>query len=304
MDWKSTQAECTELNHTFVVAKPAVVIELYGDGLKVSPHGEALLDPFLAVLPDKTPLYVLGNNDRQYKNLTPQSMRRIRQTLKELDKRGRFYSIKDAPEFNAGRFSLEVHVGSTHATLADSVQLALPVEWGDPENASRVVELFSKYVTSVPFWTGVAGYGFSLVWGREFEQKGMPVNFQLAKRFHGVLIRDRNQENILVKKLKSAGWLTYLNRELVEKVGGAEALTSAVGPAVTVSPLGDGLLLRTGPTPPVGDVNRQDKDVEPLAAVNRAIKQIRIQRWLSTNLFNADLSQTREPADAWLARFD
>jgi hypothetical protein len=132
----------------------------------------------------------------------------------------------------------------------------------------------------------------------------MPVNFQLAKRFHGVLIRDRNQENILVKKLKSAGWLTYLNRELVEKVGGAEALTSAVGPAVTVSPLGDGLLLRTGPTPPVGDVNRQDKDVEPLAAVNRAIKQIRIQRWLSTNLFNADLSQTREPADAWLARFD
>lgn len=60
---------------------------------------------------------------------------------------------------------------------------------------------------------------------------------------------------------------------------------------------------RTGPTPPVGDVNRQDKDVEPLAAVNRAIKNIRLQRWLSTNLFSTDF-RPDESANAWLARFD
>jgi hypothetical protein len=304
MDWKAIRAEYTELGQTFVVAKPAVVIELYGQGSRIAPHGEALLDLFLGILPEKTQLYVLGNNDRQYKPLTPQSMRRLRQTLKDLDKRGRFYSIKDAPEFNVGQFSLEIHLGSDHAMRADAVQIALPIGWGDSGDAERVVELFGKYIGAAPFWAGVAGYGFDLVWGREFEQRGMPVNFQLSKRLHGVLIRDRLQEIYLVKKLKSAGWLTYLDAELVEKVGGEAALKTAVGEAVSVASLGAGLLLRTGPTPPVGDVNRQDKDVEPLAAVNRAIKNIRLEHWLSTNLFNADFKPDRENADAWLTRFD
>jgi hypothetical protein len=132
----------------------------------------------------------------------------------------------------------------------------------------------------------------------------MPVNFQMARRLHGLMIRDRSQENLLVKKLKSAGWLTYLDREVIEKVGGEEALKAAVGSAVTVTPVGEGLLLRTGSTPPLGDVSRQDRDIEPLAAVNRAIKSVRLQRWLDPSLFNTDFQPHREFTDAWLARFD
>src|SRR6185436_18433939 len=146
--------------------------------------------------------------------------------------------------FDVGNHSFEVSLGSKHASMADTVQIALPIDWGSPAQADRTAEVFASFVAEFPFWAGVAGYGFDLVWGREFEQQGMPANMAAARRFHGLLVRHRTQENYLVKKLKSAGWLTYLDTELVELVGGRDALASAVGDQVTISPVGSGLIVR------------------------------------------------------------
>jgi hypothetical protein len=300
MDWKTLRAEHTELGRSTVVARPALVMEFYGTGRKMAPHGRQILDRFSSVLPPGTQLYVLGNNDREYKKVTPQSRRRIEKTLDELAQRGRFYSFKDAPEFDVGTFSLEVHLGSQHDNIADTVQLAYPLDWGEQARVEKTTELFAGFARDFPFWGGVAGYGFDLVWGREFEQRGMPVNFSAAKRFHGLLVRHRTQENYLVKKLKSAGWLTYLDAEMVGALGGEHELRSRLGDEATLTNAGPGVLLRAGATPPIGDVNRQRPDVAPLATVNRAIEQVRIDRWFTTDLFGVD----RESADAWLHRFD
>jgi hypothetical protein len=300
MDWKSLRPEYSELGRTMIVARPALVMEFYGEGARMIPHGPRLFDHLLGLVPKDAQLHVFGSNSREYKKITPQSLRRIQKTLEELDKKGRFYSFKDAPGFDVGDYSFELTLGSKHDSIADNVQLAFPIEWGGPGQAAQTAEIFSSLVGEFPFWAGVAGYGFDLVWGREFEQRGMPANFAAAWQFHGLLVRDRTQETYLVRKLKSAGWLTYLDAELVELVGGNDALTDAVGDKVQISPVGRGLLLRTGPTPPIGDVNRQAEDLAPLAAVSRAIKPIRLERWLDTNLFLVE----RETADAWLQRFD
>jgi hypothetical protein len=61
-----------------------------------------------------------------------------------------------------------------------------------------------------------------------------------------------------------------------------------------------GLLFKTGRTPPVGDVNRQDSDIAPLAALNRAIRAVRIDSWCDPELFDVESDE----ADAWLHRFD
>jgi hypothetical protein len=300
MDWTSLVATYTDQGQTFTVGRPALVFEMYGHGPTMAPHGGAIFDRFLDILPEQTELHVLGNNDRQYNRVTTQSLRRIRQTLAELEKRGRFYSFKDAPGFDVGRFSFEVHLGSKHEALCDTVVMGLPVDWGSAE-ADRTAESFASFVRDCPFWTGVASYGYDMVWGREFEQEAMPVNMQTARRFHGLLVRNRPQENYFVKTLKSAGWLTYLNDELVGLIGGETALRAAIGPDLSVSRVGAGLLLRTGAVPPLGDVNRQDPDVVPLRAVSRAIAKVRLQRWPHpSRLFKV----SPEDADAWLHRLD
>jgi hypothetical protein len=151
MDWKTLSAEYTELGRTMVVARPALAFELYGEGPRMASQGQQILDRFLTLLPQRTELHVLGNNDRAYKKVTPQSLRRIQKTLAELEKRGRFYTFKNAPEFEVGTFSLELHLGSSHRSIADTVQIACPVEWGDAEKVERTVEVFASFVSDFPF---------------------------------------------------------------------------------------------------------------------------------------------------------
>ncbi|HEX6750881.1 MAG TPA: type VI immunity family protein [Longimicrobium sp.] len=300
MSWTDVWAEYAELGRSWTVLRPAVAMEFYGEGARLAAHGESILDRFLGLLPEGTQLYQLGNNSREYRKVDAPSLRRIRKTLAELEQRGRFYMIKDAPEFDVGGYSLELHLGSKHATINDRVHIALPLEFADEHRISGTIELFRELVTDVPFWGAVAGYGFDLPWGRECEMVAMPAMLRAALRFHGLLVRHRTQEDYAVKKLKSAGWLTFLDAELLGLVGGQDALEAAVDGLVEISPLRGGVLLKAGDRPPVGDVNRQEADVRPLAAVNRAISEIRLQRWFSHNLF----SVPAETSNDWLSRFD
>lgn len=297
MDWTEVHAEHAELGRTWRVARPAFVVELYGEAPTMVPHGEAMLDRFLELVPEETELYYLGNNAREFKRMDARASRRIRKTLAELDKKGRSYMIKDAPEFDLNRYSIDLVLSSEAQPLNDRVCMALPVDF----SSSEAVPFFASLVKEFPIWGAVAGFGFDLVWGREFEQTGMPVIFRTAKRFTALQVRDRIQEDNMIKKLKSAGWLTFLDEELVATAGGEDALRRAVeGDGVTVRNVRDGLLFQAGPEPPIGDVNRQNKDTLPLAAVNRGIEPVRIDRWFSTHLFGVE----RDEADEWLSRFD
>ncbi len=81
----------------------------------MAPHAAAILDHWLSLLPAETPLHSLSGNDRQYKPVTPQRLRRWKA------KPG-FCTLKSSPEFIAADYSCELNMGSTHAQLTLAVQ--------------------------------------------------------------------------------------------------------------------------------------------------------------------------------------
>jgi hypothetical protein len=88
---------------------------------------------------------------------------------------------------------------------------------------------------------------------------------------------------------------------LLDQLEGAEAVRRKLPASVQVTPFRDGVIAQAGPVPPVGDVNKQDQDIEPLRALHRAIQPVILSEWFhSYNILGVD----RDTASAWLHRFD
>lgn len=94
-------------------------------------------------------------------------------------------------------------------------------------------------------------------------------------------------------------WLTLLGPELLEKVGGIAKLRRAFSDdkAISVMPLGDGVLIRAGEFPQVGDRNRRDT-VPLYRKVGSFLKKYRGDQEIELD------GLTLEESERWLARFD
>jgi hypothetical protein len=311
MDWQQARAQHTEGTETWAVGRPALVMEFYGTGKELAPHGRTIFEKFLALVPEPERAHLHALTTSSYKPLNAAAIRRAVKELSELDKRGRFYSITSAAECQIGEYSCEWSLGGKQEWTNDDVAIALPIAFATPESASKVISIFSDMLATVPFWGAIASIGYDVVWGREFEQSALPVNWRLAQRHRGMLVHNRGQRGDLIiadddkvprKRLYSAGWLTYLGQSLLDQLDGVSALDSAVQAGATLTPLRGGALVQAGPVPPVGDVNRQDKDVEILRQVHRAIEPIVLDVWTVPH-YNI-LGVERDVADSWLHRFD
>ena len=183
---------------------------------------------------------------------------------------GQFYAIKDAEGFNVGSYSIELNLSDAAPTR---VMVALPLSFVEGrEQAAH--DTFEALVSTFPFHVATAGYGFNLEWAREGEMAGEPAEIRAGLRFHGLMIRNRMQESFLSKQLKSAHWLTFVQHAIVEELGGKATFDDLEG--VDAADVANGVLLRAGNAPPVGDINRQAPDLGPMKAVNDALRPIRI----------------------------
>ncbi len=271
------------------------VMEFYGDDAL---HAVALdlFDEIHAWIPKDTKLYVLGKNSTEYKELTSRRLNRLRKTLGALATEGQFYAIKDAEGLAVRDYSLELSIAEDPpGTLA--VGLPLSFVQGREDEA---FETFRSLVDRYPFHIATAGYGFNMAWSRDAEMVGEPVQMRTALRHHGLMVRNRVHEGMLHNQLKSVHWLTFLQTDLAETVGGAEVLGGLQG--VSTHPVAHGLLLRAGNAPAVGDINRQAPDLGPMKAVNAALKPLRIAEWFkgTTHLCRLD----DEDVQGWLSRMD
>jgi hypothetical protein len=213
MTWKDSRPEYRDAAGHCVVGRPALETEFYSNNResRLKSHANAILDRFLALLPAAQELYLLaGPADRQYKKVGPQRMKKVREELK---KGGGIFSFKTSPGFDVGEFSVELSIGGGKWS-SDYVIFGFPLVWGEAPKANDADGFFRSLVTDFPFRSAVAGFGFDIVWGREFEMISMVENFRQANQYHGLLIRNRMQEDFLVvnenslpvDKIKSAGW--------------------------------------------------------------------------------------------------
>ena len=204
MSWTEIRATAAQAGQKFVVAQPAFVLGLYGD-VGLNAHGEAVLEWWMGLLPEGASLYFLGSKAHDFREVDPRALKRIRTTLRDLAKKSQFYMFKNAPGFAVGTHSLELAMGiePDDDGAVNMAYAVLPLSYPEAAGPDAVVEMFRKLVDRIPFRHATAGYGFDLVWGREWEQVALPVIMAAGRRYLALDVRDRQVEPYLVDKVKS-----------------------------------------------------------------------------------------------------
>jgi hypothetical protein len=72
-----------------------------------------------------------------------------------------------------------------------------------------------------------------------------------------------------------------------------------LGSKIEVTETGKGILIKTGATPPEGDINNPNGDIDPLRIVGCVLSGITLKKWQAA-LFGVSF----EVSDAWLHRFE
>lgn len=101
-------------------------------------------------------------------------------------------------------------------------------------------------------------------------------------------------------RCRGAYWLTFLGPALVKELGGRRALATVLGEEVSVSSLGDGLMLRAGKKPERGDVNRK-KDLPELRTLARALEPVTF--FGDSTIENEIFDEDDDKRERWERRF-
>jgi hypothetical protein len=178
--------------------------------------------------------------------------------------------------------------------------MAVPVEYPDLDGPEAAVNAFQAWVEKLPVQHATAGYGFDLSWGREWEMVAMPQIMAAGRRFLALEVRNRLTEIKLLNKLLSPAWLTYLRSDMIQMLGSDNRFEGKFDSDVKVIECRDGVILRAGETPPIGDTNRLATDLDPLKQVYRVVKPLCLNDWFVPQLFRIEASD----ANAWFARLE
>jgi hypothetical protein len=102
--------------------------------------------------------------------------------------------------------------------------------------------------------------------------------------------------------LSNIGWLTFVGDELIEHLGGREALSTEIeGTAVGLRPYAKGVALQAGPVPELGNINRRNK-LDSYREVGRILAPVFAPEEI---LEKIDVKGIDDPDKelAWLKRF-
>lgn len=138
------------------------------------------------------------------------------------------------------------------------LEIRLPSEEVTGGNVERVVDFARSVAERIPY---DSGYGsLALTCGVDSQLIAFAETAQgLAIRHPGFDMPKNDPVRIgLDKQLRGAYWLTFVGADALHKLGGPEILRAELDSAITMEPLGTGVMLRVGERPEIGDVNRGD----------------------------------------------
>jgi hypothetical protein len=193
---------------------------------------------------------------------------------------------------------LHISLMGLHKPQRYVFRMVLPVEMDN--SPDKVVRMAQDALADFPLASGYCGY--SLLWDRDVDAKVCEWAAPLLRRHPGlgygkpIAITNASQMGLAV-----VSWLTLLGPDLTAALGGRDALARSAPAEVSVLPLGkDGVILRAGAAPALGDVNRQDflpayqavgRLVAPVVAPDEALDEVAVDGMKS------------EHRHEWLRRF-
>ncbi|CUX55621.1 MULTISPECIES: type VI immunity family protein [Agrobacterium] len=131
--------------------------------------------------------------------------------------------------------------------------------------------------------------------------------YPLFRRFPGLLYEDGSNFTLEILRrtdvIRDVNWLTAVNNELLERVGGLEKAREVLGDEIVLHPYEGGVVFQAGERPVLGDLN---KGRVPAAyrAVNDFLKPLRYENWDYPYLRAPYGVDEMEYTQWWTRRFD
>lgn len=297
MNWSKLDIKCQEGGLEFVISRPSIVVSYYGSDQLIN-YIDIVLDWWKKQLLSDTEIFFLGPTSRSFKKMSDKLFARYKNDLRS-DK-VEYLFIKDAPDFNIGFHSIEIALRDLSFPEAlPRVYLAFPIKWIETELLKKVANEFIQMLDTLNVNYASMGLGFSIVFGREFEQAAATQLSAACSRYLGFDLPDRFTELSFKTEIKGPAWITYIDNEFAKKIDKDEIDTDHSINDLTITNMQNGILFRAGNMPPIGDKNRGAKDLEPLKALYRILKPICFQSW-DISPFMAE--STAEKFEKWLTR--
>ncbi|MGZ8942691.1 MAG: type VI immunity family protein [Methylobacter sp.] len=159
---------------------------------------------------------------------------------------------QDAP---AWKYQVWSEVADVQANI---LSIALSASFAQ-ERLQTVLALVQKLGDTFPFRCGLAGFSFEC--SRYDKKESETYAWSTSMRHPGIDIVRIPYDDKAVgdDAIKGVNWLTLLDTNLVTQLGGERAMRAKLSEQIELLPCRYGLIIKAGPMPCIGDVNRGDK---------------------------------------------
>jgi hypothetical protein len=179
----------------------------------------------------------------------------------------------------------------------------LPMHEVERVGREKLIKFVQTIANLAPFVHGTCGYNFKY-FHRQGDSDIHEWMGQNALRFTAIHPFTNDWEYCCRNFLPNVNWITLLGHDMVAKLSGVSSIRSALDEQVEGSALTHGCMLVAGSEPPLGDVNQQAQDIEPLRQVAKLTQPILLPREDQANNILNQLYAEEDDRYRWLDRFD
>ncbi|AQT48798.1 type VI immunity family protein [Burkholderia cenocepacia] len=181
------------------------------------------------------------------------------------------------------------------------------------ENPAVFQKLFVDFARRLNAVSGYAGYAVNLSLAKS--AANVPTEYQLAKQMIALDVGEPLLQAARLRDgIKTVGWLTALNKELLDKAGGLDTLRNELPPSwYALYDLNGGAVIQAGRRPESGSATSDDENAPPVpppnyVILNSALKSVRVPSVWQLQIGQPGSASpyfaTTAESDDWLRRFD
>jgi hypothetical protein len=181
------------------------------------------------------------------------------------------------------------------------------------ENPAAFQKLFVDFARRLKVVSGYAGYAVNLSLAKT--AANVPTEYQLAKQMIALDVGEPLLQAARLRDgIKTVGWLTALDKELLDKAGGLDTLRNELPPNwYALYDLNGGVVIQAGRRPESGSPADGDENGTPVpppnyVILNAALKSVRVPSVWQLQIGQPGSASpyfaTTAESDDWLRRFD
>jgi len=184
-----------------------------------------------------------------------------------------------------------------------AINLFLPVEVVE-QSPEKLVTLATNLAKDITFASGNAGYALNFTREGDYYTSAEWSAFPLCFRYPGLEYNSLSNTSFALQEgFKRVNWLTFLNLDQCEKLGGIKELEKKFSSDIIIHPLAKGIMIQAGAMPAIGDVNRQQ--FLPLYhEVGRVLAPVRAKKPPEFLVPPGWAMADKEKTNEWLSVFD